>query len=636
MNHPHEERFGVPVSGVRDAAPSGPQDEFSRRMGQMVGGKFAPIGGGSPEADKDKPKAKSTKKGKKDDSPPDPSDMSDEELSTEEQDLVEQLQAEYDGDRDLDKMRDMRDRITALRTEQDDRATEAEKRDAEAEEIMADVVVQEEGDGEGEGEGDGEGDQPAGEGEGEGEGEGDGEDADANAEDKTPIAAAGDEKSKPKPRPRLRVNEPMPTAPKGANKPADSKPGDAVVVASANFPGVPAGTELNAGDLGDLIAKQGHNMLSRKQKNVGIPIARVTAEFPEERKLGSDPFENRKKLQAVVSEKAVAAAGGTCAPLAPSYDFQNIATTARPLAAALPNFNAPRGGMKWIPVVSITDPKYAAGIAIITEAEDAAGYVSGGGPTPDKPCVVVDCPDEDEVKVQAQVQCVEIGNFNRRFFPELFADFWAKATAVFARTAENEIWNAMVAASAPINASQQLGVFRDIVNLAARAQVAFHMRHRTEPGIPMVLYAPSWLATMAGIDLLRQAPGDNTYAVGEAELRAALQRYNTRLVLSPDAGDQFIAFGGESDSDLDYWPDEVTFVLAHEGAFVRLDEGTLDFGMEIRDSTLNKQNQVQAMYETFEAVAMTGYEPLAVTAEICADGSFSDATGTVNCTGLPS
>src|SRR5207249_1888669 len=45
--HPHMQRFGVRVSGVRDAAPAGPQDEFSARMGRLVGGKLKAIGGGA-------------------------------------------------------------------------------------------------------------------------------------------------------------------------------------------------------------------------------------------------------------------------------------------------------------------------------------------------------------------------------------------------------------------------------------------------------------------------------------------------------------------------------------------------------------------------------------------------------------
>jgi HK97 family phage major capsid protein len=46
MLHPHTQKFGVRVSGARDAAPCGPQDEFSERMARKVGGKYPAIGGG--------------------------------------------------------------------------------------------------------------------------------------------------------------------------------------------------------------------------------------------------------------------------------------------------------------------------------------------------------------------------------------------------------------------------------------------------------------------------------------------------------------------------------------------------------------------------------------------------------------
>lgn len=568
------------------------------------------------------------KKPKKDDGPPAVDAMSDEELAAEETRLADELQAEHEGDKDLDKMRSLRDRIVELRTEQEKRETEAKERDEEAAAIMAEIVVEDEQD-ETEEEDENSDD----------EDETTEESEDADEAPETPSAVAAEVETEestpaPKPKPRARVAAAAPTPPEDTKPKPTKNRSQVVVTASGNTAGSPAGSVMDLDKVGRVFAEQAHSALTRGRKNIPIPVMRMTVEIPEERQLTNDPVTNREKFAAVASPDAITAAGGTCAPLeVMRYTFENVSSAARPLAEALPRFAAPRGGVRWLPSTSINQGIYEPGIAIITEEDDAAGYP----PTADKPCVIIDCPQEEQVKVQAQTQCVQVGNFSRKFFPELFADFWAKSTAVFARTAENEIWNAMCAAAEPITVDKQLGAFRDTAATLRRIVAGFRSRHRTDDSFPMHVYAPRWFPTMVGIDLLRQAPGDDTYEVGAAELAAAINvDSNVQFTWSPDAGSQYLAFAGESGDDVDLWPSEVTIIVAHEGAYGFIDEGTLDFGMEIRDSTLNRKNNVQAMYETFEAVAMIGIEPLCVTLTLCADGSFSDATGTVDCTALPS
>ena len=60
--------------------------------------------------------------------------------------------------------------------------------------------------------------------------------------------------------------------------------------------------------------------------------------------------------------------------------------------------------------------------------------------------------------------------------------------------------------------------------------------------------------------------------------------------------------------------------LFHPGAWLFLDGGVLDLGIEIRDSSLNATNQHEAFFESFESAAFVGVESLRIRGSWCASG----------------
>ncbi|HXJ62663.1 MAG TPA: major capsid protein, partial [Actinomycetota bacterium] len=101
--------------------------------------------------------------------------------------------------------------------------------------------------------------------------------------------------------------------------------------------------------------------------------------YPEERVLhAKDVAANSDKIAAIGNPylgregvEALVASGGFCAPLEPIYTMPQLATNARPVRDALPNFRAERGGVN-VPVPT-TIGDAAGAITVITAAEDGLG-----------------------------------------------------------------------------------------------------------------------------------------------------------------------------------------------------------------------------------------------------------------------
>lgn len=347
------------------------------------------------------------------------------------------------------------------------------------------------------------------------------------------------------------------------------------------------------------------------------------ANFPEDRVLDpSDVIGNSKKMAAVVAAAMnndpdpIVAAGGICAPLTPDYSFLRVSTDARPIRDSLRAFRAVRGGIRFNDPIPFTD--YAGAVDVWTVAEDAAAVTDAGIR---KPCLRVDCGDETEVRIEAITRCLMFGNLGARSYPELVADAMAKSMDYHARTAENELLRQMIANSTAQAFGPVFGAARDILFGLAQYTEQFRYTHRVPGDMTMQAWAPRWVRTMMQLDLMRQAPGDVTLDTTGAEIDGYLRNYNIDMTWyldgwSPDRWEPFAA--GTTDT----FPNPVRILVAHPGAHVFLDQGTLDLGI-VRDSTLNARNDYQVFNETFEGLATPGFDPAYITFTVCPDGSSS-------------
>lgn len=383
-----------------------------------------------------------------------------------------------------------------------------------------------------------------------------------------------------------------------------------VITAGGDIPGFASGQGISRDQVAEAFSERVRTLQSMGGTGK-FPVARYAAQYPPERTLGRDPFENQRKIDAVTGPQAMVAAGGLCAPVAVSYDLAGVETNGRPLRDSLPRFNADRGGIRFIEPPLLT--QLAGAVDIITEAEDVSGST--------KPCLTVTCGDEVEVTVSAVTKCLQLGEFNFRFFREQFNRWSSLADAQHSREAEDELWNRMCTlATAVSGGTDTLGAVREFLPWLARAGSQMRSRHRMLADQTLRMAAPAWLLDLLVADLIRQQPGDGTLGVAKATVTGYIRALGIEPVWSLDGGGQ--SFGAQPAGAILGWPDTVEILLYPEGSFLFLDGGSLDIGI-YRDNDLIVANNLRTFAETFENVAFVGVEALCAVLDICPSGLTS-------------
>lgn len=516
------------------------------------------------------------------------------------------------------RMGEIADHIDAVNEQQAARDAELAELEARAAELAARVAPAETADTEAAGEGtEVEGESEATEGEIT-EVEAGTVDADAEAAPvPEPIAAAAEPPAPARP---TRLAPPPPSMrprPRASDGPLS-------IVAAGDVPGFSAGQRMpSARAVGAAFADKVSALMGAK-RGASYPVARFSYEYPTDRYLRSGGEDGHSNGNLIGEQLGLTAAGGLCAPVAASYSFANISTASRPVRDALVQFGADRGGIRFITPPQLSD--LASGVTVWTEANDT----TPSNPAT-KPCVTITCGTPTEVVVDAIPLCIKVGNFSRRTFPEQFATWYDLGLAQHARVAEGNLLDGIATASTAVSDGPNLGAARDLLESWDRIAAAYRSRHRMGATAPLQHLTPTWVRNAAVADLIRQLPGDQTFGSAARQFDGALNEIglNVGYYLDTEAGAGQV-FGAQPVDAALPWPATVVSYMFHPGAFLFLDGGTLDLGVDIRDSDLISTNDVQAFVETFEAVAFTGIESLKITNEICVSGA-SAATDDVVC-----
>lgn len=521
-----------------------------------------------------------------------------------------------------DVMDATRARITELETADADRAQRATE--------LAERIRAEQGDGDdgepGEGDGDGEGadagdgegaegegaDGEAGDGDageaGDGEGAGDGE----QAETREPVAA--DAAAGRRTPAQARRNRPDSAQ---RRQPAQAR---AHLVAAAGVPGVQMGARLDDPErlgraFAETLAAMGNSPL---RDGVRVPVATAEATWADEAFLDANPRGNMRKLDAVVTQQAITAAGGICAPRTPRYDLPTISTDDRPVRDGLTRFGADRGGVILPDVPTLAELSGA--ITVWTSANDADETPNPAA----KACLRVDCGDDTPIDIDAVYQCLEFGNFNARTWPERVERFMQLAGAAHARIAESKMLTAIGAGSTAVTYGPILGSARDVLTGLDVLIAGTRSRHRMSVMQPFRMILPFWFRDQMRADLVRELPGSTQerLATANAEIDAFFAVRNVNITWSLD-GETGQIFGAQGAGAVGGWPALAVGYLFPEGQWLFLDGGRLDFGL-VRDSSLNSTNDFQMAMETFENVARYGAgESFRVSLSVCPDGTTS-------------
>jgi hypothetical protein len=414
-----------------------------------------------------------------------------------------------------------------------------------------------------------------------------------------------------------------------------SAPG-VVVRASAELKDLAPGTEINDPiKLSQGFASKADSLL-RLSGSHDFTIARGTVEYPKAHQftdsraanmelMGPAILEMQATTRAALQEIAhmkdpyeVVKAALSCNPAEVSYDVLGLGSQARPLRDSLNRKEASRGGVEFMTPYSLADVDIAgAGAAVTVWNNDAVD-------PDDKTCQLVDCGSFVTESVDAIAACMDLTNFNARYFPESGRGFWNLILTAHARIAEQRLYDRLSAlATGPITFAQSLGTFRDVVEALVRTAYQMRSPHRVLQETPVRFILPDHVPFSAAMDLFRQMPGDDQIAVTTAKLTQVLAGYNIAVTFSPDIDVEAAGAAGVAPG----WPTTIEGLGFFEGTVSFLDGGRWDFGMEIRDTTNNAQNRVRAMIETAEGVAFFGTELRAIEITTCPSG---ETAGTVD------
>jgi hypothetical protein len=405
------------------------------------------------------------------------------------------------------------------------------------------------------------------------------------------------------------------------------------VYAAPGVRGMSAGAQFH--DRDQLVRALGDKMDALQRiPNGGIVkefVAHVDKGIPEDRVLtaGSDPITNTKVIERVIGGapgssrqvQALAASGGICAPLTPTYDIPTFGSTATPVGDALPTIGAPRGGVSFFPPMPWYGPLNAIddALSVISLDQDAAG-----GTAATKTCQRIDCPDPQTAYIKTFATCIEIGNLQGRTWPELVDAFMSNLEVARAASLEVDYLNAISALSTKLVSDPVGGVLTTLIPLVRTLRAGIISRNRLDRNSRFRAWFPAWLPDMMVADT-RRSQFDRFRA--EAEITGLLNDagITASYYLDSATGKGQVFPGQAANTDVAGFPATMVWYLFPEGTFTKLDGGSLDLGV-VRDSTLNATNDYQIFSEEWHGIAkMGGPETYEVTSTLCDTGMTAGA-----------
>jgi hypothetical protein len=347
-------------------------------------------------------------------------------------------------------------------------------------------------------------------------------------------------------------------------------------------------------------------------------LIRLDKQYPEDRKLGQQRNESNRLIELAFAPEAVAAAGGICPPLEADFAHPVIGDRARPIRNALGQFQADTGGVRYSPAITLAD--ITSGVALWTHETDASPGLTT------KDCGIVDCEEELTALVDAVYACLQIGNFQAKFSPQLWRAHLEAVMILHDRIAEQNLLGQIQAGADGFvlfngGTSTVANLYNGLDKLVAGIKSRLRLVGRGTAILAIVdqFIINAVRAAITNQRLTAGAPADQL-AVSEQQITSFFTARGVTPIYSPDvdvfgaqtagtAGSPVALAGWGAQAD----PTETTLTIFPADSWFFLDGGTLDLGTEIRDSTLNAQNNRQSFVETFEGVAQRGPETYVAT-----------------------
>lgn len=413
-----------------------------------------------------------------------------------------------------------------------------------------------------------------------------------------------------------------------ATKAKVNRPTGSMMLATAHAPRAREGTEFARSiDVAAAIAEK-RKSFSHVPDGVSeyIPIATSQASFDDS--LGNDALENFATLETVrQGASSLVASGAFCTPQTPLYDFFRLAEAQTPVEDVLPAVQAPRGGIRFI-----TPPDFTLGAAAI-DIQTTAQNTDPNNPLL-KACARMVCPPVQEEYVVGVSQCVTFGNLQYKTFPEQTEAFLQDVGVGLASRKEVFYLDFLHGHSTAVSGiTTGYGALRNHLYNLELASVGYRKRRGMKRDTQLQVIEPDWVLDVLALDgVLDAYEGIEMMSKSDAYVTDAYAAMNLSPAWYNDsatgAGQKFN--NAQAAGAINRFPKVAQSFIFAPGTFIRLDGGTLDVGL-VRDSTLNRTNDVQLFMEEWIGAAMVGLESMRLIDTVCPTGGAPAGVTATTC-----
>lgn len=356
-------------------------------------------------------------------------------------------------------------------------------------------------------------------------------------------------------------------------------------------------------------------VLSDQHQRFGVAqIERAEQEFViTERMSAQDQYDvmiaasKAARLGGMDFSTGLVAAGGWCAPSEQVYGFLELETVSGILD--LPTVTARRGGISFT-----KGPDYGTLAAtwgfLQTEAQAEAGTA--------KTCYELECPDWDEVRLDAIGFCVTAPILTNAAFPELTNRVLSiGATAHAHKVNASVISRISTYIGAAINWTEVGGSTSDILDAAALQAQRLRYQYAMAPNTVIEAVFPVWAIDAVRADVGRRLNIDNPLNVTDQAVNAWFAVRNIRVQWVYDY--QPLATGNTGTWTA--FPTTLEFMMWPAGAFTKLTKDVIDLDTIYDSVGLGTNVYTAAFFEEGLAVANTGASGVKVSVAIDTKGS---------------
>lgn len=389
------------------------------------------------------------------------------------------------------------------------------------------------------------------------------------------------------------------------------------ITASANIHGFTSGQELdgieqlaqafeNRGKMfaggvtsNGYVGKAGVSEMSAAAQRFSVAqLRKPETEFTISEKMSAeDQFALIQKVsqESRLGKGGLLAAGGWCAPSERIWSFCELETMDGLLS--IPEMIAKRGGVTWTPGPQLADLLADANFGFLqTEAQAEAGNV--------KPCYTLECPDWQEVRLDAMGFCIKAGILTNAAYPELIRRVLKLGLIAHARRLNAQTIARISAALGTATAfatvsGTNYSSTSDLLSAIELAVIRVREQHAMGLNATMEAVFPVWVKAIIRAELSRRRGGLEMLNVTDAQIS---QWFTTRGIAAqfvrdyqPISSAAVTTAGGTAG-----WtrlPNKVEFMVYPAGAFVRLGTPVIDLDTVYDTDGLTHNTYTAAFFE---------------------------------------